>query len=143
MSVKKRRDFLNILLGSTTAATVASVFYPIIRFVMPPPVSESADLSVSAARLDDIPANSGKIFKFGANPGILIHTAQGDWRAFSARCTHLNCTVSFDPDQRLIICACHNGVFDLEGRNAGGPPPRPLDAYSVNVRGDEVIVSRV
>jgi cytochrome b6-f complex iron-sulfur subunit len=41
-----------------------------------------------------------------------------------------------------IWCACHNGVYDLSGKNVSGPPPRPLEAYDVHVRGDEIYVSR-
>jgi Rieske Fe-S protein len=41
-----------------------------------------------------------------------------------------------------VWCACHNGRFDLTGRNVGGPPPRPLDQLEVAVRGDDVVVSR-
>ena len=72
-----------------------------------------------------------------------LRTPEGELRAFSARCPHLNCTVQYDSDQRQIVCACHGGVFDLNGKNIAGPPPKPLTAYNVNIRGDEVIVSRV
>lgn len=141
--MSERRYFLNTLLTSGIAATAVSVLYPVLRFMMPPAIAESAELSATAARVDELPPNSGRIFKFGQEPALLVHTADGEWRAFSARCTHLNCTVQYEPDDRLITCACHNGQFDLNGKNVGGPPPRPLDAYTVNVRGDEVVVSRV
>ena len=139
----RRRHVLNTLLSSGIAATTASIFYPILRFVIPPDTAESAVMSVSVARPDDVPPNSGRIFKFGAEPGLLIRTAEGELRAFSARCTHLNCTVQYDTGERLIVCACHNGQFDLNGRNIAGPPPKPLPIFNVNVRGDEIIVSRV
>jgi len=141
--MSQRRYFVNTLLTSGVAATAASIFYPILRFVMPPAAAESAEMSVSAGRVDEVTLNSGKIFKFGEEPGLLVRTADGEWRAFSARCTHLNCTVQYDAGARLIICACHNGQFDLNGKNIAGPPPRPLVAYTVNVRGDEVVVSRI
>jgi cytochrome b6-f complex iron-sulfur subunit len=138
-----RRRLLNTLLSSGIAATAASIFYPIFRFVIPPESAESAVMSVSVARPDNVPANSGMIFKFGAEPGLLVRTPEGELRAFSARCTHLNCTVQYEPNERSIVCACHNGQFDLNGKNIGGPPPKPLVPFNVNVRGDEVIVSRV
>ncbi len=75
--------------------------------------------------------------------GLIVRTADGELRAFSARCTHLNCTVQYDSDERQIVCACHGGVFDLNGKNIAGPPPKPLLTYSVNVRDDEIVVSRV
>jgi cytochrome b6-f complex iron-sulfur subunit len=139
----KRRHLLNTLLSSGIAATAASIFYPILRFIIPPETAESAVMSVSAGRPDDAPLNTGTIFKFGAEPGLLIRTSEGELKAFSARCTHLNCTVQYDPAEKLIVCACHNGQFDLNGKNIAGPPPKPLPALNVNVRGDEIIVSRV
>ncbi len=138
-----RRYFVNTLLSSGLAATAASIFYPILKFVIPPETAESAVMSVAVGRPGDIQPNSGTIFKFGGEPGLLIRTDEGELRAFSARCTHLNCTVQYDPAERSIICACHGGQFDLNGKNIAGPPPKPLTAYSVNVRGDEIVVSRV
>lgn len=137
-----RRHFVNILLSSGIVATAASIIYPILKFVIPPETAESAVLSVTAARLNDVQPNTGKIFQFGDDPGLLVRTAEGELRAFSARCTHLNCTVQYSSDERQIVCACHGGVFDLNGKNVAGPPPKPLVAYSVNVRGDEIVVSR-
>ncbi len=87
--------------------------------------------------------NSGQIFKFGGRPGNVVRTPAGDLKAFSAVCTHLGCTVQYREDLQHIWCACHNGHFDpASGRNIGGPPPRPLDAYTVNARGDKLVVSR-
>jgi Rieske Fe-S protein len=138
-----RRYFVNGLLSSGIGATIVSVVYPILKFIIPPETGESAVMSVSVGRPADVQPNSGTIFKFGGEPGLLVRTAEGELRAFSARCTHLNCTVQYDPSAKEIICACHGGQFDLNGKNVAGPPPKPLTAYSVNVRGDEVVVSRV
>ncbi len=45
-------------------------------------------------------------------------------------------------DFKHIWCACHNGHFDLTGRNIAGPPPRPLEEYRVEIRGEDVVVIR-
>ena len=137
-----RRNFLNYLLGTGALATLASIVYPIIRFMIPPKVVESSTSSVVAAKLSEIKPNEGRIFKFGSKPGILVQAPSGEYRAFSAICTHLDCTVQYRPDEKLIWCACHNGRYDLSGRNVSGPPPRPLEEFKVNVRGDEIVVSR-
>jgi len=64
----------------------------------------------------------------------------GNFKAFSATCTHLDCTVQFKNDTQQIWCACHNGLYDLEGRNISGPPPRPLTKYGVRtIRGNVVV----
>lgn len=137
-----RRSFLDLLLGSTAVATLGAIVYPIFKFMSPPQIVESAENSVIAAKLSEVPVNSGKIFKFGNKPGILVHTAAGEFKAFSAVCTHLECIVQFRSDTKQIWCACHNGQYNLSGKNIGGPPPRPLEEYKVNTRGDDVVVSR-
>jgi len=95
-----------------------------------------------AAKLAELKPNSGKIFRFGSRPGLLIMNGDGTYRALSATCTHLGCTVQYRSDLEQIWCPCHNGHFDLFGKNVSGPPPAPLEPYDVNVKGDEVVVSR-
>jgi cytochrome b6-f complex iron-sulfur subunit len=138
-----RRSFINWLLGTSAGAFIVSVFYPVSRYLVPPPAGESSAASVTLPiKGDDVKPNTGQIFKFGSKPAILVRTPAGDLRAFSAVCTHLNCTVQYRPDLAEIWCACHNGHFDLKGQNVGGPPPRPLDAYVINVRGTQIVVSK-
>ncbi|RCK77566.1 MAG: Ubiquinol-cytochrome C reductase iron-sulfur subunit [Ignavibacteriae bacterium] len=71
-----------------------------------------------------------------------MRTPKGDFRAFDATCTHLDCTVQYKKDMGVIWCACHNGKYDLNGRNISGPPPRPLIPFKVIVQGDEIFVSK-
>jgi Rieske Fe-S protein len=140
--VVSRRGLLNWLLGTTFGATLVAALYPVYRFVIPPEVAEAPVNRVLASKLSELPANSGKIFRFGSRPGIVLRTPDGAVRAFSAVCTHLNCTVQYRPEFQNIWCACHNGVYDLQGKNISGPPPRPLEAYKVDVSGDDVYVTR-
>lgn len=121
---------------------MAAVLYPIIDYILPPKVPEAAQSRVVAAKKGDLAPNTGRVFKFGSKPGILILTPQGEFRAFSATCTHLACTVQYRPDLGQIWCACHNGHYDLTGRNIAGPPPRPLERYQVDLRGGDIVVSK-
>jgi cytochrome b6-f complex iron-sulfur subunit len=141
-SIPARRTFLNYLLGTSIVATMGAILYPIFRFMVPPEIVEAQSNSVLAGKVNDIAANSGKIFKFGSKPGIIIKTATGDIKAFSASCTHLDCIVQYDPNQKAITCACHNGKYDLTGKNISGPPPRPLEEFTVNVKGDDITVTK-
>lgn len=137
-----KRDFLKYLLTGGLFAFVASVLYPILAYLKPPKQTEVVVSSVKAGLLKDIDKDSGQIVKFGSKPVILIRTADDELRAFSATCTHLDCTVQYRKDFGAIWCACHNGKYDLNGRNISGPPPRPLDEYRVVVQGDEVLISK-
>ena len=136
------RRWINLLLGGGILASIGSFVYPVIRFIFPTEVAESTSRSVVAGRTNELKRNAAKIFKFGSKPALLVHTADGEWKAFFATCTHLNCTVQYRDDLRQIWCACHNGLYDLEGRNVSGPPPRPLESYEVHVQGEDVVVTR-
>ncbi len=137
-----RRSFLNYLLGVSVVGWAGSVFYPIYEYFKIPPKRDDEPASVVAASLKSLKPNQGVIFKFGSTPGILIMGADGQLRAFSAVCTHLDCTVKYRPDLQKIHCACHGGMYDLNGQNISGPPPRPLTPFKVVARGDDVIVSK-
>jgi Rieske Fe-S protein len=138
-----RRRFLDGFLWTSVTALLAAIFYPVVRYLSPPRIPEAAGSRVLAAKVAEMEAESWKIFPFGSEPGILVKVGPGEFRAFSALCTHLDCTVQFDDPSRRIWCACHNGWYDLTGRNVGGPPPRPLTAFEVQVVGDDVFVSRI
>jgi Rieske Fe-S protein len=137
-----RRSFLNYLLGISVAGWAASVLFPVFEYFKIPKKKDDEPTSVVAASFKSLKPNEGIIFKFGSKPGILILGADGQLRAFSAVCTHLDCTVKYRPDLQKIHCACHGGMYDLNGQNISGPPPRPLQPYKVMQKGDDVIVSR-
>lgn len=137
-----RRRFLNYLLATSLGSTFLAILYPILKFMIPPKITEAQQNSVVAGTVNELAVNSGKIFKFGHQPGILIRTQSEEFKAFSAVCTHLDCVVQYKSDTKMIWCACHNGQYNLNGRNVGGPPPRPLEEYVVTIRGNEVIVSK-
>jgi cytochrome b6-f complex iron-sulfur subunit len=138
-----RRRFVNWFLGTGLGAFLASVLYPVGRYLVPPPAGESSAATVTLPiKPDEVKPNTGQIFKFGNRPAILVRTPAGELRAFTAVCTHLNCTVQYRPDLSHIWCACHNGHFDLNGKNIAGPPPRPLEPFAVNARGNQIIVSK-
>ncbi len=138
-----RRGFIDWLLGTSLGGLALAVLYPVASYLVPPEAAESAASSVTLPlKPTDIAANSGQIFKFGNKPGIILRTPSGELRAFSAICTHLQCTVQYRSDLSHIWCACHNGHYDLQGRNIAGPPPAPLPPFDLNVRGDQIVITR-
>jgi Rieske Fe-S protein len=129
-----RRRLLDWMLGTSTGALLLSIAYPVVRFLSPPRVPEATTRQVEAGPVNDpeLIERGFKIVRFGAEPVILIRVAEDDFRAFSATCTHLDCIVEYQRADQRIWCNCHNGQYDLTGRNVAGPPPRPLERYAVN-----------
>lgn len=130
-----RRRFLNWFLGTSTGALMASVFYPVIRYISPPEVPEASTNQVEAGATNDpeLLENGYKIIRFGQEPVILVRVADGDFRAFAGTCTHLDCIVEYQKDKRRIWCNCHNGEYNLHGQRVAGPPPRPLETFQVDL----------
>jgi cytochrome b6-f complex iron-sulfur subunit len=139
---QSRRDFLNYIIGIGVLGWLGGILYPLYSYLKPPKAPEVDVKNISLGKVEDIPNNSGKIFKVGNKPGILIKTDDGQLKAFSAVCTHLDCTVQYKQDEKLIWCACHNGRYDLNGKNVSGPPPRPLTPYNVTIQKGEIFVSQ-
>lgn len=137
-----RRRAVRFLLGGGIFASLVSFVYPVLRYLIPPAVLDLGGDETVASKVGDLKPNGYKIFRFGSRPAVLVMTAEGEYRALSAVCTHLSCTVQYRNDLRQIWCACHNGLYDLNGRNISGPPPRPLEPFQVHIRGDEIVVSR-
>src|SRR5215470_7577840 len=93
-----RRRFMQVLLGGGLLASAVAFLYPIIRYLVPPAAIDLGGDSVVAAKVGDLKPNSGKIFRFGSRPGLLVLANEGEYRAMSAVCTHLNCTVQYRND---------------------------------------------
>ncbi len=148
--VSRRKWLLNSL-RVTVVGTLVALFYPVVRYLRPRFATTSgAQETVAPYRVNQLkPGPDGRWpapFNFNDKPCLLIRTRDDQVRAFNAICTHTDCTVEFQPDKDRIFCACHNGVYNLEGRNVAGPPPRPLQEYKVTLRGnpgeEEIVVSR-
>jgi cytochrome b6-f complex iron-sulfur subunit len=137
-----RRSFVQWMLGGGFTASILSFLYPAIRFLDPPKTTEAAVNEAPGGKTGDLKPNSAKIVKFGSAPVLLMRVSETEWKAHSAVCTHLNCTVQYNDVKRLIWCACHNGYYDLNGQVVSGPPPKPLTEFTVHIRGEEVIISR-
>ena len=142
-STVDRRNFLNWFLATSAGAFAIAVLYPLSRYLIPPKVEESTAKTVTlSVKPADVKVNSGEIFSFGSQPEILFRTQANELKAFSAVCTHLSCIVQYRSDVSHIWCACHNGHYDLNGKNIIGPPPKPLEEFVVNVKGDQIVVSK-
>jgi Rieske Fe-S protein len=140
-----RRSFLDKVLTGGIVAVLAAIFYPVSRFIIPPESGEAkvnqVKLPFTRTEIEEDPKKA-KTFKFGRSLGIIVLTPTGELHALSATCTHLDCTVQNRPDLGIIWCACHNGRYDYNGKNISGPPPRPLEQYSVKEDGDDIFVAR-
>ena len=138
----QRRSFLSKALVVIGTLFAGLVLYPMFQFLKQPLARGGTVNRVAAAKISEMTNDSAKIFRFGSDPAMLVRTPEGELKAFTAVCTHLDCTVQYVKGKRHILCACHNGKYDLNGQVLSGPPPRPLEEFKVFVEGEDIIVSR-
>ncbi|KND39905.1 Rieske (2Fe-2S) protein [Streptomyces acidiscabies] len=98
--------------------------------------SDSTPGTTDLAKTSDIPVGGGKIFK--DQKVVVTQPVKGEFKAFSAVCTHQGCTVATVADG-TIDCPCHKSMYSItDGAVKGGPAPRPLPAKEITVKGDTI-----
>jgi Rieske Fe-S protein len=139
-----RRRLLTGLLGVGLSGWLATILYPIVRYLSPLQQTSNADeVDLSDKARKDIADNSYAIVALGASRVIVFQDPKKNLRALAAKCTHEGCTVQYKADESIIWCACHNGRYDLDGRVLSGPPPRALTQFrTAGSLETKVVVSR-
>lgn len=98
------------------------------------------------ARASEIAPGTVRFFTYPAetDPCILVRRTNGEFTAFSQKCTHLSCAVFYESASRRLECPCHEGYFSVEdGSVLQGPPPRPLPRIVLERRGGELVATGV
>lgn len=141
-----RAQFFRTAFACTAMCWGGVTLLPILMYLNPPQTEDTKSkvTSLEVCKLSELPKGTGRNFRFGSFPALVIHTDDGQLHAFKAVCTHLGCTVQFRAEKQDIYCACHGGQYDAAtGKNIAGPPPKPLPVLKAEVIDDKVIVSRV
>ncbi len=81
----------------------------------------------------------GEVVPFRKERAFIVRL-DGGFLALSAVCTHLHCIVNWNASLKSFECPCHGGRFNEEGAVTGGPPPRPLDLYPIQIVAGKLVV---
>jgi cytochrome b6-f complex iron-sulfur subunit len=136
-----RRSVLDLLLGAGVLGWLASIAYPVLRYLKPiSPQGGAGPLRLTREEQAKLERERSLILRSGATRVLVFEDAEQRLRALEARCTHEGCTVQYVPGDANVWCACHNGRFDLDGKVTSGPPPRPLARWSAQREPDGSVV---
>jgi menaquinol-cytochrome c reductase iron-sulfur subunit len=145
-----RRQFA--ILGTQVAGAVIGVLLgiPIVGFILSPLFRRE---QVSWQKVGDISGvPNGQPTKFvvafpqgdwsnaKANTAVYVVKNNDNYKIFSNVCTHMECPVHWDDALHQFLCPCHGGLYDINGQNAGGPPPKPLPQYVHRIDGTTLYV---
>ena len=128
-------------------ATVAGVTMPLLVACgsddpepsAEPEESAPAEAGASLASTADVPVGGGVVLK--DEKIVVTQPTEGDFKAFTAVCTHKQCVVAEVADG-TIKCGCHGSMYSAEdGSVTGGPAPAPLEEIAITVEGDQITQS--
>lgn len=88
------------------------------------------------ASTGDIPVGGGKVFE--SEKVVVTQPTQGEFKAFSATCTHRGCTVG-SVSGGTINCPCHGSKFKISDGSVARPPAdKPLEEKKITVQGGKI-----
>jgi len=149
--VASRRQWLSRCFWSAVALVTAGIVGPLTGYFVGPLLRRRADTRVRLGAVSDFTADRPQRVEFVLRQRDGWVTEEGRHAAwvvrrgaeilvFDPRCTHLGCAYHWHAETSQFLCPCHDGLYDLEGRVVGGPPPRPLDTYAATVEGSDLLV---
>jgi menaquinol-cytochrome c reductase iron-sulfur subunit len=136
-----RRQFLvwGTALGGGLISLLISI--PALGFLLSPLFTKKTTTWVTVGPIDQIPIGVPTPLvaqvPLGQGPPIapqprlvyVVRHSDGSVKALSNICTHMQCNVHWDTQLQQFLCPCHGGLYDIDGLNVGGPPPKPLPQW--------------
>ena len=148
-----RRDFIKVTATIVGSFIGALIGIPSVAYLLSPALKPvKNDAVIALGPLEKYPIGVPTRFEFtqtkangwertAMNYGLyVVRKNESEVRVFSDICTHLACRVSWHPDFQHYISPCHNGHFDIMGKNISGPPPRPLDEFVTKIEEGNLFV---
>jgi Rieske Fe-S protein len=148
-----RRKFFSVgigVIGGTIAIGLGGA--AIVSIGAPTITNKQEGKWVDAGAVADLPAGQ-------FNQVSLVYDAKDGWmegkfkmlayvkvdgenvKAFSATCSHLGCNVNYDESTGGFKCPCHTGIYDANGKNIGGPPPKPLKMLEAKIENGKLMLN--
>jgi quinol---cytochrome c reductase iron-sulfur subunit, bacillus type len=145
-----RRQFA--VLGTQVAGAMVTVLLgiPIVGFLLSPLFRGQQVVWRKVGDLSNVPEGQPTKFEvtFPQNAwpvpdvkaAVFVVKQTAATRIFSNVCTHMQCPVRWESATNQFLCPCHGGLYDINGQNVGGPPPKPLPEYVHRIDGTTLYV---
>ncbi|MEW6030282.1 MAG: Rieske 2Fe-2S domain-containing protein [Chloroflexota bacterium] len=150
-----RRDFIKAITAGIGGLIGALTGIPSVAYLFSPAMQARVedDAPISLGPLENYPVGIPTRFDFtrtkvngwertAVNYGLyVVRKSESEVQVFSDICTHLACRVTWQPDIQHYVSPCHDGHFDILGKNISGPPPRPLDEFVTKIENGNLFVT--
>jgi len=148
-----RRQFVKVVLGAIGALMTAVIGLPAVGYIIAPAAKkQEGEAWIPLGPLENYPIGKPTLFNFTRSKvngwektvnsygAYVVRYTADEYKVFSNTCTHLSCRVNWQEDAANFHCPCHDGIFDIQGRVGGGPPPRPLDEYETKLEDGNLLI---
>jgi cytochrome b6-f complex iron-sulfur subunit len=133
-----RRQFILISWAASLALLAVQTGIALLKFFEPRVQTGGFGGRLKAGLVEEFPP--GTVQHVPAGQFYISHIESVGLLAIWHRCTHLGCTVPWQQEENQFNCPCHSSFFDPNGEVTGGPAPRPLDLFPLEIQDGEVIV---
>lgn len=141
-----RREFVTLTAAAVGGLITAIVGLPAIAYLLDPAFrTATANAWIPLGKLDSFPVGTPTLATFTRSKtngwekatnsyGVFVlRKSENEVVVYSNVCTHLSCHVNWNADQKLFICPCHDGRFNIDGQVVKEPPPKPLNRYETKI----------
>jgi nucleotide-binding universal stress UspA family protein/nitrite reductase/ring-hydroxylating ferredoxin subunit len=80
----------------------------------------------TAAQIEELERGQGAVVTLAGHSLAVYRDDSGGVHRLSPKCTHMGCTVGWNPDARTWDCPCHGSRYDALGRVIHGPAAENL-----------------
>ncbi len=133
-----RRNFIGAAWAVSLAALAGQSGLAMLEYLQPRMASGGFGGKVIAGKAKEFKPNTVSLVQKGHF--FISRLPDGGYLALWQRCTHLGCTVPWRKDENQFHCPCHSSLFNAKGEVIGGPAPRPLDMFPIEVVDGNIVV---
>ncbi len=133
-----RRQFLGIAWGVSLVALIGQAGAAFLQFFQPRVIPGGFGGKVIAGKPKEFKQGTVSLVQEGHF--YISRLDDGGYLALWQRCTHLGCTVPWRSDEKQFHCPCHSSLFNTKGEVIGGPAPRPLDIFPIELVDGNLVV---
>ena len=129
---------MNLFLGVGMLGTVSGFLGTFLSYLWPlRSVAATSDLlrGVEGQPLspDALAANEGVVVRNDLGKVLVLRRPNDEFIGLQATCTHLGCTVAWNPESQQVECPCHGARYNLKGEVLRGPARLPLQRVEIIV----------
>ena len=149
-----RRKFLEVGIFAISGTIAAVSSAALVRFAVGPSFNKKKSKWIEVELENNPDDNAGfsrVVLEYETKDGWLTSNArtlayvkrikEDEVIAISAGCTHLGCIVTWNEDQQIFKCPCHDGRYDADGKVISGPPPAPLKRHKTKIEGGRIFLA--